>query len=378
MIDQNRGRLYQLLWLVAICVEFPVNMVARINGHPEWNRHVMYRALSEGYLELFRGQFHKKVIKSLRITPKGIDYIGVKDYTLVPLIAQNMDRYYQSHSGLDKVMLYHNHAVAMVMAANAGAHFLPDDKPAINLGGKAESIPIDPMASYYYSAWEVRRVMRAVSPHTTPKVSRLEGIIIHGEHCYLIYYAGSHQMHWYYGTEKNLESTIDTTLNQRGFRVRTYHQIVIGSTFTVAKRICGHPVDEHGRYYSVSSDYASCNFIMNNAQGDELLAMIIDPERTRDVTRSILRNYKVPEVRSRDYDAVTLDGLQPVIVNYQFDMLSLLETPLSIYGFRYSPIILCYEYQAQAIREIVDAQLEVRTIAGGDYERTPTEGTGPP
>ena len=79
MITGKDDRMLELLWLVGYCVEFPTQLAVRIGGHPEWNRHVMYRAIDMGYVDIARGRSRQRIIRSMRLTPKGLDYISERD-----------------------------------------------------------------------------------------------------------------------------------------------------------------------------------------------------------------------------------------------------------------------------------------------------------
>ena len=67
IIITKENRMLELLIYVAYCGEFPVNLARRIPGHTEWNRHVMYRAIEEKYVRMYRGKYRQRIIKSLRI-----------------------------------------------------------------------------------------------------------------------------------------------------------------------------------------------------------------------------------------------------------------------------------------------------------------------
>ena len=109
---------------------------------------------------------------------------------------------------------------------------------------------------------------------------------------------------------------------------------------------------EFGKDY-VSDAYQNCFFIVNSVQGDELLATIVDPEKRHEANRNALAGYKPPAVATRDYDAVTQDGQRPVILNYQCDLLALLNINQAPYGFTQSPILLFYDYQVDSVQTIV-------------------------
>lgn len=75
MITCKNDRLLELLWFVGYCIEFPTQLAVRIGGGAEWNRRVMYRAIREGYVKLYRRKHKRHVIRSLSLTQKGFDYI---------------------------------------------------------------------------------------------------------------------------------------------------------------------------------------------------------------------------------------------------------------------------------------------------------------
>ena len=90
LITCKNDRMLELLWFVGYCGEFPSQLAIRVGGHPEWNRHVKYRAIEEGYVTVFRGKNRQRVIRSLRLTDKGIDYISERDpEALAYILAKN-------------------------------------------------------------------------------------------------------------------------------------------------------------------------------------------------------------------------------------------------------------------------------------------------
>ena len=165
-------------------------------------------------------------------------------------------------------------------------------------------------------------------------------------------------------------ASIETMLNARGFHCESFSQVVIGSRMKVAEKIAHHRVNTQSRYFTVSDAYQNCFFIVNSVQGDELLATIVDPEKRHEANRNALAGYKPPAVATRDYDAVTQDGQRPVILNYQCDLLALLNINQAPYGFTQSPILLCYDYQVDSVQTIVGPLIEVRAINEGEpYEK---------
>ena len=79
MITCKNDRLLELLWFVGYCIEFPTQLTVRIGGGAEWNRRVMYRAIREGYVRLYRKKHKRHVIRSMSLTQKGFEYVAQRD-----------------------------------------------------------------------------------------------------------------------------------------------------------------------------------------------------------------------------------------------------------------------------------------------------------
>lgn len=367
MITEKEDRMLELLWFVGYCMEFPTQLAIRIGGHPEWNRHVMYRAINEGHVEVARGRSRQRIIRSMRLTPKGMDYISDRDPKALAYILAKQDEQPTAHSSTEKVLRQHSLTIALMMAYNAGAVFLPDQKPS--LMSKASplwnGVECRENQAYFYATAEIRRSIQEYDPDSVVKGSRIAGIIVRGRNCYCLYHTGHSRMFWMRSTEENTVAAIETMLNARGFHCESFSQVVIGSRMKVAEKIAHHRVNAQSKYFTVSDGYQSCFFLVNSMQGDALLATIVDPVKRQVANRGALQDYLPPAVATRDYDAVTRDGQRPVILNYQCDLLALLNINQAPYGFTQSPILLCYDYQVDSVQAIVGPMVEVRAISEG-------------
>lgn len=370
MITSKADRMLELLWFVGYCREFPTQLAVRIGGHPEWNRHVMYRAIREGYVDVVRGRSRQRVVRSMRLTPKGMEYISEADPAAMAYILAKQDETISAHSSTERILRQHALAIGLLMAYNAGAAILPDAKPSLmspNWPGRLK-VPNDPDRAYFYSPSEIRRSIQEYDPDTVMKGSRITGIIVRGRNCYLLYHTGHTRMFWLRNIEDGVMASIDTMLSARGFHCESFSQVVIGSRMTVAEKIAHHQVNARSKYFTVSDHYQNCFFLVNNAEGDQLLATIIDPVKTKAENQKALMGFDPPAIATREYDAVTKDGRQPVILNYQCDLLALLNISYAPYGFEQSPILLCYDYQVPSIQTIVGPMIEVRSIIGGGMD----------
>ena len=347
MITCKNDRLLELLWFVGYCIEFPTQLAVRIGGGAEWNRRVMYRAIREGYVKLFRKKHHRHVIRSLSLTEKGFDYVAQGDpeaWAMIHSRINNSDPVYPAW--IDKILRLHAIATGTVMANAAGAEILQSRKPSLMSPAKRpkNAISPDPDSTYYYASHELRAAIEEYSPESVSKSSRTIGIIVKGNQCYFLYFTGSTRMYWMKNSEENYAAAIKSLLIARGFGVTTIHQVVIGSTMSVAQRLCHSAKPFGNKYFVVSTFFAQCVFLTNNADGDNLLKIILHPDMALKINQAMLAPYHPPRTPNREYDAIDVLLDRPVILNYHCDLLKLSDIRPMPDGFRGSPIMLCFVY----------------------------------
>ena len=366
LFEQCSGRMFQLLSWVGYTLEFPKQLASRIGQDPGWSRHVMYRAVREGYLEVYRKETPGRVITSLRITDKGLEYIAVRSpeaYLTLLARAQEVPR--SAHTGPDRILRYHSFASAMVMAHNAGAAVLPEDKPPLTLGEyERHAVPADPQACYFYSTAEIRTAIQEYAPDIAAKGSRIAGALVHGGDCFCIYDAGRSRVFWMRATEENFAGTVQSLLNLRGFRIRTLRQAVIGDRMSVAAKLCRKSSYRGTRYFVPSNFFNNCYFLPNSRDGDRQMRAMWDAGAAAVYERRALRGCRPPDEPTREYDAVDCAEGRPVILNFLCDLLAVPGINFAPAGFDDPPIILCFDHQADVLRQLVGSLAEVRGIGG--------------
>lgn len=125
MITCKNDRLLELLWFVGYCIEFPTQLAVRIGGGAEWNRRVMYRAIREGYVRLYRKKHKRHVIRSMSLTQKGFEYVAQRDPEALSMIYSRVNSSERVYPGwIDKILRLHAIAIGTVMSNAAGATLL--------------------------------------------------------------------------------------------------------------------------------------------------------------------------------------------------------------------------------------------------------------
>lgn len=365
--DRHGERLLQLLCYVGYCVEFPSKLAKRIGGHPEWSRHTMYRAINEEYVTVWRHDNGngRHLVRSLRLTEKGLAYVGDRSPEMLSLIQYKQEMVPQYvHYAPERVRRYHAYAIGTVMAHNAGAVFLPWEKPAL-LSAECENHPfrIDDTKPYYYGNEEVRAAVQELFPDEMIKGSRLVGIIVQGPDCYCLYHTGGVRMYWMRTTEENYVSMILVLLAARKFRVNVIRQVVIGNSMKIAGRVCKTPSKDKGtRYYVLSNYFNNCYFLPNTELGDRQLKIMLDETATMRVNEEFMKECVAPDYSTKFYDALCREDGRPAILNGDFDMLRLSGADTVGEDLGKAPVFFCFDHQLEIMQMLVGPQVEVRSL----------------
>ena len=372
LFEECSGRLLRLLCYVGYCIEFPKFLASHIGGHPDWCRHVMYKAIEEGYVEVFRKETSRRVVTSLRITDKGLNYIAVRNPEVFMMIeAKTSGVRKGSHSTVERILRYQSFATALVMADNAGALVLPDEKPPLMYSDYSKfPVKVDPEKCYFYSTAELRAAIQAFAPDINAKGSRIVGVLVYENSCFCIYDTGRRRMFWMRSTEENFASTVESLLNTRGFKIDSLEQVVLGDRIGVVSKVCCRKIYKGTRYFVLSTYFNSCSFVTKDAAGELQLRALWDRELAFRIDRRALARCRPPDFPTREYDAVDAAEGRPVVVNYTFNLLSLPDIGLITSRSDGPPIILCFDHQVQTMQKLVGTDAEVRGIGGTEeYEK---------
>ena len=316
-------------------------------------------------MRLYRKKHKRHVIRSMSLTQKGFEYVAQRDPEAVSMIYSRVNSSERIYPGwIDKILRLHAIAIGTVMSNAAGAMLLISQKPSLMSPAKraTNAVVPDPNKIYYYAAHELRVAIEEYSPESVSKSSRTIGIIVKGRCCFFLYFTGSTRMYWMKNSEENYAAAVKSLLLARGFGITSIHQIVIGSTMSVAQRLCHGAKPFGNKYFVVSTFFAQCLFLTNNKEGDALLKLILHDELAMEINRAALSPFHPPQIPTREYDAIETSLDRPVLLNYQCDLLMLSDIHPMPEGFRGSPIMLCFDYQTQVIQRIVGPAIEVRPL----------------
>ena len=266
----------------------------------------------------YRTKYRQRVIRSLRLTPLGLEYIAKKDSTVFPFVMAQQDTNSGSRNITERILRYHAQATALIMARNAGAVFLPGEKPSLLANPLASSAPYDPRKIYYYPVQEFRAAIQEPGHHTDQSVKTVAKSSSSWRHHLRtilplpILYRHS-RMYWLAGTEENMVAALEQVLRLRGIAVEVFSEVIIGTKMSVAQKLMKVETQHSSRYFTISDRYNNIFFITNDHRGDALLGVIADQKKQMEINRQALDGF-IPPLDTKFYDAMTPDRRRPVVL----------------------------------------------------------------
>ena len=121
----------------------------------------------------------------------------------------------------------------------------------------------------------------------------------------------------------------------------------------------------HKKLYTLEHFY----FITNDYYGEALLWMLCNPDATKQFYALLLQSFcPSPKDSAIENDAVTEDGT-PILFAYQPDLPKLYRFYAALELHKHSGIIVCFDFQEDALRPFCGSRIKLQTIDFSDFER---------
>ena len=122
-------------------------------------------------------------------------------------------------------------------------------------------------------------------------------------------------------------------------------------------------------YFLFGEGYEHFYFITNDYYGEALLWMLCNPDATKQFHALLLQSFcPSPKDSAIENDAVTEDGM-PILFAYQPDLPKLYRFYAALELHKRSGIIVCFNFQEDALRPFCGSRIKLQTIDFSDFER---------
>ena len=123
-------------------------------------------------------------------------------------------------------------------------------------------------------------------------------------------------------------------------------------------------------HFLLHDGYEHFYFLTNDSYGEALLQMLCLPEIVEQVNAILRQELQPPSSGSHfEHDALTDSGA-PVLFSYLPDIPRLFRFISAINFLKYSGIIVCFDFQADALRPLCGDSIELQIINFREFQET--------
>ena len=351
---------YELLALTAICGELPCACADRLTSSKSYRKKVVTSLTHDKLLRIFS----KDHLRGYRL--------GIRGKRLLRERAPERFQFYLSgrtdtnsiKSSPARRLRLHRIAQTYVTMLNAGAVIYRDEKPPVFVPGDSSPCRIE--APAFYDSREMKeRDLEMVKVHG----SRMVGSLLTQSRTFAVF------------NGMDAVPTFDTQIEQRGkimlqniryTRTSVSHTpdgILLSDQWTVMTTLLEDAKTYKKEHFLFGEGYEHFYFLTNDYHGETLLWLLCHPEIIGQLNAMLLQELQPPCRNAFIENDARTDAGAPILFCYLPDLPRLFRFLSALELLQMKGAILCFDFQADALRSLCGDRVEVQTIDFAEFER---------
>lgn len=353
-----------LLTLAALSGEFPANQLDRI-GSGAYMDNVVKGLKRDGLLR----SYYKDKLRGFRLTARAKSL----------LLAGNPDRFQfyltgncetnQPKSEVTRRLRLHRMAEANVTMCGAGVSIFRDEKPEVFFpeGSRSHTPPVT--APAFYSSREMKELG---TEFVKIRGARAVGVLLTEDKIFVVYNTGSAKCRWEYKSEMRTKALLKTVLCRERlphqYRPDALHGLLLGNGMDMACQLLTGSEMGKRNYFILDGNYDRFHYIPNNHAGEVILKLLCSNRQMAELD-GILSENLFPCQRGSvlENDGMKQNG-QPVLFAYTMDLPRILRFHQALELQDITGVMLCFDFQAEALRKFCGERVTFETISLKKYE----------
>lgn len=354
---------YRLMELIAICGEFPSNLVNRLSESPSYLETVIRNLKQEKLLRAF----YRDKLKGYRLT--GIAKAFLLEQTpsrFSFFLTGNAETNLLKSEPARRLRL-HRMAEVYVLMLNAGVQVFRDDKPGVFSPDGCSVRSLDHAA--FYSSREIKEL-----GVVTVKIrgSRMMGALLADSGIYVIYNGAQNFVKWDYRAEQRAKALLTSTLCHnrlsRLYRPGQLHGLLLSSDLDLLYELLSTADTGARCFFLLDGNYEHFYYLTNDRYG-EVQVRLLCSNPMRSALDRILSQGLHPRqpCLSVEHDAIGKQG-EPVLFSYLPDIprLNRFHTALQLQDR--TGTVICFDYQKEVLSRCLDDRVQIQTISFEKFE----------
>ena len=351
---------YELLSLTAICGEVPCTCSARLTASESYRKKVVTSLTHDKLLRIF-SRHHLRGYR-----------LGVRGKRL--LLQQEPERFAFYLSGcsdtnaikseISRRIRLHRIAQTYVTMLNAGTMIYRDEKPPVFVPGGSSPCRIE--APAFYDSREMKELgLEMVKVHG----SRMAGSLLTPSRTFAVF------------NGMDAVPTFDTQIEQRGkimlqniryTRTGASHTpdgILLSDQWAVMTTLLEDAKTCKKEHFLFGEGYEHFYFLTNDYHGETLLWLLCHPDIIGQLNAMLLRELQPPCRNAYIENDARTDAGAPILFSYLPDLPRLFRFLSALELLQMKGAILCFDFQADALRPLCGDRVELQTIDFAAFER---------
>lgn len=253
---------------------------------------------------------------------------------------------------------------AYVTMLNAGAAIYRDEKPPVFVPGGSSPCRIESTA--FYDSREMKELgLEMIKVHG----SRMVGSLMTPSHTFAVF------------NGMDAVPTFDTQIEQRGkimlqniryTRTGASHTpdgILLSDQWTVMTTLLEDAKTYKKEHFLFGEGYEHFYFLTNDYHGETLLWLLCHPDVIGQLNATLLQELQPPCRNAFIENDARTDAGSPILFSYLPDLPRMFRFLSALELLQMKGAILCFDFQADALRSLCGDKVELQTIDFAEFER---------
>ncbi len=252
----------------------------------------------------------------------------------------------------------HRIAEATLTMKNIGVSVFRDERSAV-FGQEANNCEQITHPAFFNS----REVKETAYMFAKSKETRSVGILLTEQNAFITYSFGDSLIKWHNRSEMKIQAFTEDLLCLNRMPTQYTPQnikgLILGDTMDLAYSILS---SDKKNYRIIDDNYENLFYVTNDRNGETILRLLCDEEKRKSVDELLKRSFYPANPDSLyENDATTANG-HPVLIAYCCDLARIKRFASAIALRDSYGILLCFDFQAGALRHYCGDSVEFRTI----------------
>ncbi|MDR1204538.1 MAG: hypothetical protein LBL26_03530 [Peptococcaceae bacterium] len=261
-------------------------------------------------------------------------------------------------------------AETTVTMQNAGVKIYPDEKPDVFRPDETVSPDLSISAPAFYNSREIKGLG---AESVKIQGARAVGALLTETEIFVVYNTGGSLLKWNYKSEMRTKALMKTVLCRerlsRQYGPESVRALMLGSGMEHVYRLLTSTGGVKRNYFVLDGSYDSFPYLTHDHNGEVLLKLLCDTDKTRQLNDMLSENlYERDPGMLIENDAVDGNG-EPALFAYNCDMPRVARFNAALGLHQRRGTIICFDFQADALRRFCGEKVKVQTIDLKKFER---------